>query len=132
MKDLLLMQQLSKAERNRIAARKYYYAHKEQQQERHRLWASENKDYIISKQRENKRQRKIKAIDYLGGVCKRCGGSYHPAVFEFHHRNPLEKDRDPSKMMQLSWERITTELDKCELLCANCHRLEHHERTYAD
>ena len=69
---------------------------------------------------------KLQAIEYLGGACQECLGVFHPAVFEFHHLNPEEKDRDPSKMFQLSWERIKAELDKCLLLCANCHRLKHH------
>lgn len=77
-----------------------------------------------------KRQRKLKAIEYLGGVCQKCNQEYHPAVFEFHHIDPSDKDRDPSKMTGLSWIRLKTELDKCQLLCANCHRLIHHEGSW--
>lgn len=60
----------------------------------------------------------------------KCQGIFHPAVYEFHHLDPTTKDRDPSKMLSLKWERVTTELDKCILLCANCHRLIHHESNY--
>lgn len=91
-----------------------------------KAWRTANRDSIRAKQRKNSRQRKLDAINYLGGECKSCKGTFHPAVYEFHHRDPVDKDRDPSKMLSLKWERVTAELDKCDLLCANCHRVEHH------
>lgn len=77
----------------------------------------------------NKRRRdnKIKAIDYKGGLCARCGGKFHAAVYDFHHVNLEEKEADPGSLMHRTWERIKEELDKCILLCANCHRLTHAE-----
>jgi hypothetical protein len=89
-------------------------------------WYTQNKESVLAKQREKKRHRKLEAIKYLGGVCSDCHGTFHPSIYEFHHRDPSEKDRDPSKLLQLKWERIVAELDKCDLLCANCHRLRHH------
>lgn len=114
-------------DRAREASRNYYHSNKAQQQARNKLWRTEHKEWIKKKQRERKREHKEKAIAYLGGVCKRCSNSFHPAVFEFHHRNPAEKDADPSKLLTHSWPRVVEELDKCDLLCANCHRLTHHE-----
>lgn len=67
------------------------------------------------------------AVDYLGGRCNKCGKDWHPSIFEFHHENPKEKDRDPAQALQMSWDNFKKELDKCILLCANCHRLVHHE-----
>lgn len=89
-------------------------------------WYAENKELVLQKQKEKKRARKQEAIAYLGGVCKECGEEFHPAIFEFHHRDPTTKDRDPSKLLSLKWETVKEELDKCDLLCANCHRLVHH------
>lgn len=114
----------------RKAALKYYYANKEKCAAKHKKWMEKNKEYAKEKQRESKRKRKLESIQYLGGKCCNCKKEFHPAVYEFHHRNPLEKDRDPSKMLQLSWERLVAELDKCDLLCANCHRLKHHGGNY--
>lgn len=107
-------------------ARKNYRANKEKWVARNKHWRLQNAEYIRRTQRENKRKRKLWAIEYLGGKCKDCSAIFHPAVYEFHHRDPALKDRDPSKMLQLSLERLTIELDKCDLLCANCHRLKHH------
>jgi len=74
------------------------------------------------------RQRKLKeeAVSYKGGVCTSCGGSFHPAIFDFHHTNPEEKDFSfaQQKCTKMN-EKLKKELDKCVLLCANCHRLAH-------
>lgn len=71
-------------------------------------------------------QRKIDGIEYLGGLCMRCGESdLHPALYDFHHRNPENKDVGWNKLRLRAWNRIKQELDKCDLLCCKCHRLEH-------
>lgn len=69
---------------------------------------------------------KLKAIEYKGGKCLRCGYSdtSFVAVFDFHHLDPKQKDFSISNSSK-SWEKISKELDKCILLCANCHRIEH-------
>lgn len=117
-------------EYHRQHGKKYYHANKEKCAIRAKNWRENNKEYIRTKQREDKRKRKEQAIAYLGGYCNRCKQTFHPAVYEFHHLDPKTKDRDPSKMLQLSWIKVQTELDKCVLLCANCHRLTHHEENY--
>lgn len=77
----------------------------------------------------NKRryETKIKAITYLGGECKKCGWKGDPSGFDFHHRDPNEKEFNASAqtITSISWELAKEELDKCDLLCALCHRLEH-------
>ena len=49
------------------------------------------------------------------------------AALHFHHRNPAEKDFSISGAHARSWVSISGELDKCDLVCANCHA-EIHER----
>lgn len=49
------------------------------------------------------------------------------SAMEFHHINPLEKDFSISSNINMSYEKIKKELDKCILLCANCHREIHEE-----
>lgn len=61
---------------------------------------------------------------HLGGSCRICGYGRCLSGLEFHHINPLEKDFSISARMT-SWEAIRPELDKCILLCANCHREVH-------
>lgn len=76
--------------------------------------------------RNRARVRKIEAIKYLGGMCYDCGKEFHQSVYEFHHLNPNEKENDGSEFLQRRKELMYKELDKCVLLCANCHRIRHH------
>ena len=76
------------------------------------------------------RQRNFKklAVEYKGGSCEDCGTIDHQAIYDFHHMNPDEKDFNISKVRATSWsKKIENELDKCLLLCANCHRKRHYE-----
>jgi hypothetical protein len=75
-------------------------------------------------------KRKIDAITYKGSKCQRCSlhlKDSHYAVFEFHHSDRTGKESDWSKLRLKSWETVKKELDKCLLLCANCHRIIHSE-----
>lgn len=74
--------------------------------------------------------RKIQYINHFGGACTRCGlrlENSHYSVFEFHHRNSLNKEYSWNKLRLFSDRRILLELNKCDLLCANCHRITHSE-----
>jgi len=74
---------------------------------------------------ERWRKGKVKAIEYKGGKCIRCGYGEHPAALQFHHTDPSTKDTNWTKLRLRSWDKIKRELDKCVLLCANCHSIEH-------
>ena len=74
------------------------------------------------------RRRKLKllAIMYKGGCCNDCGYSTTPNALEFHHIDPKQKEfAIGAGGITRSFDRIKVELDKCLLLCANCHREEH-------
>ncbi len=93
-------------------------------------WRRKAMSTVEKKKRSSKnvvswRQRtKLKAIEYMGGSCKTCGYHKCSRALTFHHLNPYEKDFTISGK-SLSWERIKLELDKCILICANCHAEEH-------
>lgn len=67
---------------------------------------------------------KQKAVEYLGGCCKKCGYSKCIGALTFHHTAD-SKDFQISDKLGCSWEVLQQELDKCELLCANCHHEVH-------
>lgn len=82
-----------------------------------------------------KRMRRRNHLFVLGikkeGCCSRCPMDDY-RVLHFHHLNPLEKTYDVWKMTchSFSIEKIQAEIDKCILLCANCHAIEHfHDNT---
>ena len=72
-------------------------------------------------------ERKRAAIAYKGDKCQKCGYDKCIAALTFHHRDPAEKEYQIATMFGWSWARIMQELDKCDLLCANCHAELHWE-----
>lgn len=68
-----------------------------------------------------RQEMKIKAAEYKGGCCQCCGYSRCMGALEFHHLDPKKKDFGIAAVTR-SWENIKDELDKCILVCANCHR----------
>ncbi len=68
------------------------------------------------------------AVAYKDGKCQRCGYDRCIEALEFHHMDPTKKDFSiSSKGYTRSWKRVQKELDKCVMLCANCHRETHAE-----
>lgn len=66
------------------------------------------------------------ALEYKGGSCQICGYNKCETALEFHHINMAEKEFSIGDAGETrSWERTRIELDKCVLLCANCHREVH-------
>ncbi len=92
-------------------------------------------DWYKSHQKEqrarvSKNSKKYKDINQQGVYqyllthpCIICGEK-DPIVLEFDHLNPEEKEATISVMSSsgISWERVKKEIDKCQILCANCHR----------
>ena len=73
---------------------------------------------------------KQKSVDYKGGCCELCGYNKCLRSLVFHHRDPLQKDfaigeNRPGYKKSRNWELIKNELDKCQLLCHNCHNEVH-------
>lgn len=60
-------------------------------------------------------------------ACITCGED-HYATLEFHHRDPSTKTMAVGKMVRMgySWNTIRDEMDKCDVLCSNCHRKVHY------
>ena len=65
---------------------------------------------------------KEKLVEYKGGKCKYCGYNKCTQALDFHHIDPGEKDFTISNYQYLKWETLLKEVDKCVLVCANCHR----------
>lgn len=82
-----------------------------------------------TKKTQNESHNKLKQIcvDYKGGKCEKCGFNKCNSALEFHHLDPKEKDFNIStKGGSELTEEIKAELDKCKLLCSNCHSEEHY------
>ena len=78
----------------------------------------------------NKRRldRKLKLINLLDSKCKICGYNKNFAALHFHHLDPKTKlfNLSVREIAAYSWETLLIELNKCILLCSNCHAETHH------
>lgn len=68
-------------------------------------------------------------VDALGGKCFDCGGVFHINAMDFHHLDASKKEASVSTLIRYSRKRALSELEKCVVLCANCHRLRHSDRS---
>lgn len=80
--------------------------------------------------RSRKRALKHFLVQYKGGKCCQCGYNKCEGALQFHHINQEEKDFTLSHInlndTDFSIEIIKQEVDKCILLCANCHAEKHY------
>jgi hypothetical protein len=74
---------------------------------------------------------KFSLAQELGGRCLRCGED-NPLLLDFHHKDSSTKEVSISRMLtyDTKYEETKKEAQKCVLLCANCHRKEHHEHSW--
>jgi len=75
---------------------------------------------------EWRRRVKVKLVNYKGGKCEICGYNKCISSMDFHHLDPSEKDFSISSKT-LSFDRLKNEVDKCILVCRNCHGEIHYE-----
>ena len=79
--------------------------------------------YLKKAVTRRRKKLKVMAIEYKGGKCVFCGYNKCNDALEFHHIDPSNKGFSLSvRGLTRSWSKIKKELDKCILVCANCHR----------
>lgn len=79
-----------------------------------------NKERFKIQTQRDKGILRAKVLKYLfAHPCIDCGES-NPIVLEFDHRDPKTKTAEISKLY--SWNKILKEIDKCDVVCANCHK----------
>lgn len=89
-----------------------------------------NKEYYKTKTRKLNKENKAKNLIWLREFlvkngCKNCGINDF-RVLQFHHRDPNEKSFNIQSRL-LSKKNMVEEIEKCDVLCANCHSIEHYE-----
>jgi 5-methylcytosine-specific restriction endonuclease McrA len=83
------------------------------------------KPCLYAYQKKRWTDRKVKAVEYKGGSCSKCGYDKYIGALEFHHLDPTVKEFVWKELRQMSWDKVLNELDKCVMLCSNCHKEEH-------
>ncbi|MFA6304380.1 MAG: hypothetical protein WCV73_02400 [Patescibacteria group bacterium] len=87
-------------------------------------------EYLKKAVDKRRKSLRLMAVRYKGGKCQLCGYKKCIQALDFHHLDPKKKDFGISESgTTRSWMKIKTELDKCLMICANCHREVHHGKT---
>jgi predicted nucleic acid-binding Zn ribbon protein len=69
-----------------------------------------------------RQRQKAKAVKHKGGKCHICSYAKSMRALKFHHLDPSKKEFSIGvKGNTRSWERVKIELEKCILVCGNCH-----------
>jgi len=90
----------------------------------------ENKELFKSRAKKRRRENRQWFITYKQSLkCSKCGDERW-YVLDFHHRKNSKKNLNICEMVNrvYSKEKIVEEIEKCDVLCANCHREEHYLR----
>lgn len=83
----------------------------------------ERAEYFKMAVSRRRKRLKVQAVESKGGKCCICGYSKYIGALEFHHINEDKKEFGLSMNgITRSWEKTKRELDKCILVCSNCHR----------
>jgi len=92
--------------------RDYYHSHKEKMKSQSTEWKR------VQRQKINE----LKDTLY----CLKCNESRNH-LLDFHHIDPIQKDFQISQGEAYGWEKVKQEIDKCVVLCSNCHRDFHYQ-----
>lgn len=87
-----------------------------------------NKEKTIRRTKEACAQQKAVWDAYKATLkCAKCGFN-HNAALDFHHEDPSEKEHDVNRLISNKrFKKAYEEIEKCIVLCANCHRIHHYE-----
>jgi hypothetical protein len=93
--------------------------------------ASMCKSCSVEYKREERKEFKLLCLEHSDTKCAVCGYDEHWAVLQFHHRNPEEKCFEIGRYKESKTKGgiippdLQAELDKCMVVCANCHSIIH-------
>ena len=103
--------------KRRRDSRKYYAGNVKRQLIRNQLKKDQIRDYIHLYK------------EFRG--CMDCGNKFPYYVLDLDHRDPSIKEVTPSRLWKSnSWTKVNAELEKCDVVCANCHRVRTHEKNH--
>lgn len=96
-----------------------------------REWNHRNRKARYEYKKQYGKRRKIKLVELNGSKCADCGVQFdgtNACIFHFHHTD-FGKTKDftvAQQLVNLAWSTILKEVEKCVMVCANCHAMRHH------
>lgn len=99
-------------------------------------WAKNNLDKVRQYKNKYKHEQKRLAREYIANIkikngCKVCGDN-NIHCLDFHHRDTNDKKNTISNLVRQGYSLniIEEEINKCDIICSNCHRTEHYTGNY--
>ena len=90
-------------------------------------WRMNNKEKIKQSKKKGMMRKKLFISDFKRDkCCSNCGYKEYPEILQFHH-NKGKKEFEISDSEKLGYPKIKTEMERCILLCPNCHFLLHYK-----
>jgi hypothetical protein len=101
---------------------------KQKQKEYRTTYYEKNKETVLAATKVSAKRYKDQWREYKATLaCVKCGQN-HPATFDFHHVDSASKEASVNKLVRhRAFKQAMEEVKKCTVLCANCHRIHHHE-----
>lgn len=134
------------ADRVRARKRAWSLANRERERARQKAWRNKNPDRVRAyyqnfkarhpeKVRANKERQYAKAVGRIAALkdhpCTDCGGRFPPECMDFDHRDSSTKRLTGVQLYSVDSEKVMAEIAKCDLVCANCHRIRTRRRRRA-
>lgn len=92
--------------------------------EHKRRWYENNRQVYLDRNRLKFEENSRRVREAKDRPCMDCGGKFPPFVMDFDHRDGVTKLGNIAGLLKSwSWAKLQTEIDKCDLICANCHRI---------
>ena len=116
--------------KNRVTGRRQAYC-RQCQNVMSRSHYAANKARYIANNRQKAARNKNRILELKRRPCSDCGQTFPPCVMDFDHRPESQKLGNINEMMRgqaRSMRIILAEIAKCDVVCANCHRIRTHKR----
>ncbi len=96
-------------------------------------WYRRHKERLLEKRRHHSSEMRDWLRQYKSQFCCVVCGENHPACLQFHHRNREEKSFTISSIIartHISFRKLEEEINRCDILCGNCHAKHHWKETH--
>ncbi len=100
------------------------YKNRKEQLKAQKEHYKKNKSKYTAQQRERRRKKREWLVEYKSTLSCECGEN-HPAVLDFHHDDDNKEIGVADAIHYCSIERVMKEIEKCIVVCSNCHRKLH-------
>jgi hypothetical protein len=106
-------------------------AYKDLEKERacKRRWYQNNREVYLTRNKRKKEVLRNVMRDHKSKPCADCSGEFPYYVMDFDHREDETKTAHVSRMIEkMSLQKLLEEIEKCDVVCANCHRIRTFQR----